>query len=130
MGGDRLGRAATRSGAKGDGAAVALRQGDVLLVPVAELPAGCESVKRRAGRLVLAEGEATGHAHVVVGRSRLVERRESRRWSPPVVTRYVLVEQAAVLEHEEHLPVELAVGVYEVRRQREYRPERSVWVAD
>jgi hypothetical protein len=79
---------------------------------------------------VLAEGEATGHAHVVVGGSQLVERRESRRWSRPLVTRYVRVEHPAVLEHEEHLPVELAVGVYEVRRQREYRPERSVWVAD
>ncbi len=40
-----------------------IRQGDLLLVPIAELPERVELVRR--GRLVLAEGEATGHAHVV-----------------------------------------------------------------
>ena len=45
MDGDRLGRAATRTGTRGAGGAVVARQGDVLLVPVAELPAGCESVE-------------------------------------------------------------------------------------
>ena len=40
-----------------------IRQGDLLLVPVAGLPEGADRV--RSGRLVLAEGEATGHAHVV-----------------------------------------------------------------
>ena len=40
-----------------------IRQGDLLLVPIAGLPEGADRV--RSGRLVLAEGEATGHAHVV-----------------------------------------------------------------
>ena len=48
-----------------------LRQGDVLLVPVEGLPQGSESrqqkVERVGGRLVLAEGEATGHAHAIEG---------------------------------------------------------------
>ena len=51
------------------------RQDDVLLVPVAELPAGCEPVKGWTGQLVLAEGEATGHAHVVVRRPMVRPRR-------------------------------------------------------
>jgi hypothetical protein len=96
---------------------------------VAELPEGCESVQGWTGRLVLAEGEATGHAHVVVGRSRLLEQREARRWGRSLSRRYLVVK-SGVLVHEEHRPVELAAGVYELRRQREYRPERSVWVAD
>jgi hypothetical protein len=41
-----------------------------------------------------------------------------------------VVEGEATLVHEEHLPLVLFEGVYEVRRQREYRPERSSWVAD
>ena len=41
-----------------------LRQGDILLVPVDGLPTGAVSVAR-TGRLVLADGEATGHAHAV-----------------------------------------------------------------
>ena len=45
-----------------------LRQGDVLLVPVAGIPdLGVVDSDRTASRHVLAEGEATGHAHVVVG---------------------------------------------------------------
>lgn len=41
-----------------------IRHGDVVLVPVAEVPAG-KTVRRKHGKLVLAEGEITGHAHVI-----------------------------------------------------------------
>ena len=40
-----------------------IRQGDLLLVPVEGLDP--DARRFRSGRLVLAEGEATGHAHVV-----------------------------------------------------------------
>jgi hypothetical protein len=49
------------------------RQGDVLIVPVAEeaVPSHVERAPRESrdgrGRLVLALGEVTGHAHAVVG---------------------------------------------------------------
>ena len=42
-----------------------LRQGDVLLVPVERLPEEV-AVTASGARIVLAEGEATGHAHAVV----------------------------------------------------------------
>jgi hypothetical protein len=41
------------------------RQGDVLLIPVDEIPAGLKTVPRDNGRVILAYGEATGHAHAV-----------------------------------------------------------------
>lgn len=41
-----------------------VRQGDVLIHPVSEIPAGAKKVSPK-GRLVLAEGEVTGHAHVI-----------------------------------------------------------------
>jgi hypothetical protein len=44
-----------------------LRQGDVLLVRVDALPEGVVRLRRRSG-IVLAEGEAAGHAHVVASR--------------------------------------------------------------
>jgi hypothetical protein len=44
-----------------------LRQGDVLIRPVAKVPAGLKRVPLEGGRIVLAHGEATGHAHVVDG---------------------------------------------------------------
>ena len=110
-----------------------LRQGDVLLVRVQEIPGDESSVtsERVADRHVLAEGEATGHAHVVVGEGlRLAEWRRARRWVGPEFRRYLVVPAEATLAHEEHLPLELSEGVYEVRRQREYRPGRPRWVAD
>ena len=107
-----------------------LRQGDVLLVPVTGVPDGGSTTESSGTRHVLAEGEATGHAHVVAGRSRLVEWRRPRRYAAPETRRFLVVEEPAQLSHEEHLPIELDPGVYEVRRQREYRPRHSVWVTD
>jgi hypothetical protein len=41
------------------------RQGDILLVPVKDLPDGLKEVPRQNGRIVLAEGEVTGHFHAI-----------------------------------------------------------------
>ena len=59
-------------------------QGDLLLVPVSGLPEGADRVG--SGRLVLAEGEATGHAHVVDDvRASLHRRRRPRGAAAPPV---------------------------------------------
>jgi hypothetical protein len=42
-----------------------LRQGDVLLQQVAALPANCTEIAPDGNRIVLAYGEATGHAHAI-----------------------------------------------------------------
>lgn len=107
-----------------------VRQGDVLLVPVDRVPAGARDVTP-ADRVVLAEGEATGHAHVVEGGgARLLSWRERQpaRFRPgtPVLT-YLTVPagSSALLVHEEHDAIPIASGLYEVRRQREYLPGRA-----
>ena len=41
-------------------------QGDILIIPVARERAKGEPIERRDGRLILAEGEATGHHHSIV----------------------------------------------------------------
>jgi hypothetical protein len=109
-----------------------IRQGDVLLIPVDAVPGhGTIEHEETADRQVLAQGEATGHGHVAVGQAlRLAQWSHSRRWAPPERRRYLFVDEAATVSHEEHLPIVIAPGIYEVRRQREYRPARSVWVAD
>ena len=104
-----------------------LRQGDVLLVPVEALPE--EAIPRRhsGGRLVLARGEATGHAHAIAepGCELLVMPGSGKRFLS------VISAGGVTLAHEEHDPIAVTAGVYEVRRQREYRPRRpSRWVAD
>ncbi|MEV1053005.1 hypothetical protein [Streptomyces sp. NPDC049887] len=106
------------------------RQGDVLIVPVAEdtVPARAEDAKGeprdRRGRLVLALGEVTGHAHAVTGPGRLFRDAGS---SGPMLLH--LPEGGRVV-HEEHAPIPLPMGWYRVVRQREYIPGAVRIVAD
>jgi hypothetical protein len=97
------------------------RQGDVLIVPVNEL----EKVPLEAGRIVLAHGEATGHAHVVEGEATFLaaDLEDLER-------RFLLIEAEAMVVHDEHDTITLPPGAYEVRRQREYQPEAPRFVAD
>ena len=108
---------------------VMIRQGDVLLVPVDEIPTESRRQRRR-GRIVLAEGEATGHAHAIL-------ERDAETFTTADGSRYLLTKSRAQLIHEEHAPLEVAPGAYRVIIQREYVPptalgSRSRWrrVAD
>jgi hypothetical protein len=47
-----------------------IRQGDVLLTPVLSLPVGLKEVPLDKGRIVLAYGEVTGHAHAIADHTR------------------------------------------------------------
>ena len=98
-----------------------LRQGDVLLVRVEALPDRAVRV-RRTGGIVLAEGEATGHAHVVASRHAALH-------AGPGADRYLVVrgERPALLRHEEHDPIPVPPGVWQFRRQREYDPRSEQW---
>lgn len=104
------------------------RQGDVLIIAADNLPAdGLALIDRDAGRVVLAYGEVTGHAHAI---------------AEPDVELYahdaglgdrflrVLAEGGADVVHEEHGTIHLDPGDYRVRIQREYTPAAIVRVAD
>ena len=98
-----------------------VRQGDVLLIPIDSLPEYLDEAARQGGRLLIAEGEATGHAHAVVEHdARLFSGRYSG--DPEVL---VVGPGAAGLVHEEHDPIRLAPGLYRIARQREYAPSRG-----
>lgn len=101
------------------------RQGDVLIIPVEGIPDGTITIEREGGRLVLAHGEVTGHAHVVEGEATFLasDVEELERT-------FLRVEHEALVVHEEHDTVTLPPGDYEVRRQREYTPEEIRRVAD
>lgn len=101
------------------------RQGDVFLRRVEALPPGEKSVPRGRSRVVLAEGELSGHAHVLPARHVRVFRDDASARS------FVLVRQrGSQLQHEEHAPIAVPEGIYEVVRQREYEPLRARLVAD
>jgi hypothetical protein len=98
-----------------------VRQGDVLLVPVERVPRYRREQEPGSER-VLAEGEATGHAHTVRGRARTV-RAAGHYMALSSADRYLVVEdETAVIVHPEHEPITVSRGVYRVVRQREYAP--------
>ncbi|MBW5482419.1 hypothetical protein [Streptomyces bambusae] len=107
------------------------RQGDVLIVPIEEsaVPPHIGEAPQEArdgrGRLVLALGEVTGHAHAVVGPGRLV--RESGPSAGPM---WLHLPDGGRVVHEEHAAIPLPKGWYRVVRQREYVPGAVRLVAD
>lgn len=95
---------------------VMFRQGDLLLVRVDEAPEG-RRVKPLRGRLILAEGEVTGHHHsVAVQDAELIE-------VAGVPKVFLRIFQTTTLDHQEHSPVILPPGDYRIVRQREYVPQ-------
>lgn len=95
---------------------VVFRQGDVLLVRVDRLPEGLTEVPRDNGRLVLAYGEVTGHAHVLdapAARATLLTTAENERFLR-------IVGSAAPLVHEEHATIVVAPGLYRQVPQEEW----------
>jgi hypothetical protein len=106
------------------------RQGDVLIVPVAEesvpapVRAGAGEPRDGRGRMVLALGEATGHTHAVVGPGSLV------RESGSLDRSWLRLPEGGRVVHEEHAAISLPKGWYRVVRQREYTPGSFRVVAD
>ena len=102
------------------------RQGDVLIREIGQKEFAGRGAELAAenSRLILARGEATGHSHSIDSQlGRLFE------GSRPGVC-YLLLDEQGLLEHQEHSPISLPKGAYEVIRQREYDPRRERHVVD
>ena len=102
------------------------RQGDVLIRRVSDdptAPQGAKALARDKGRVVLAYGEVTGHAHAILDR-------DTALFDNGKGVRILAVESEAELVHEEHGTIALPRGLYEVTQQREYSPEAIRNVAD
>lgn len=98
------------------------RQGDVLLKKIGTIPSDAEIVPACAGRLILAEGEATGHNHSVSARN--------AELMMVGLAMYLRVREEIDLLHQEHDTIILPAGDYQVVRQREYSPGEIRNVAD
>lgn len=99
-----------------------IRQGDVYLKPCSAMPAGAKKIEPVNGRNVLAEGEATGHAHTMTA--------ECTTLFGVDESMVVVVDKPTTLDHQEHGTIEIMPGTYWVTRQREYSPEAIRRVLD
>ena len=99
------------------------RQGDVLIIRLDKtIPEEAEKVEPTERGHVLAEGEATGHAHAImdVAEVEVLSLEEAL---------FLKVGRAVQVVHEEHAPLTLPEGTYQVIKQREFTPQRirPVW---
>lgn len=100
------------------------RQGDVLIERTNEaIPVDAAARAPEQGRVILAHGEVTGHAHALPATVAMSFGASDDAF-------WLRVDKPATVTHEEHAPVKLAPGNYKIRRQREYSPEEIRRVAD
>jgi hypothetical protein len=108
-------------------------QGDLLIERVADVdPSGTILAPDATGAIVLAEGELTGHRHAIYDRVTMFRDDTLAREIPAgLYVGHVKVEGgSALIQHQEHAPVNLSEGTYRVRRQRELEPKDAVLVSD
>ena len=86
------------------------QQGDVL-IESAQIPASAK--KSNKNRIVLAEGETTGHAHVISDTNNCTAFESDSEL-------YLRVTNEVTVSHEEHNHISIAPGNYRVRKVQEY----------
>jgi len=88
------------------------QHGDVIITKINKLPDNAKIVKPKASGNILADGESTGHAHVV-------DPTKTVMYSVGTAL-YLVVKERATVTHEEHKPIDIDEGVYEIGRVQEY----------
>lgn len=88
-----------------------IQQGDVLFKSVKDIPTSAKPIKKTQRGYVLAEGEVTGHAHVIT--------EEVDLWSTDKV-KYLKNDSPVEVNHEEHNTVTIPKGTWEVGIVQEY----------
>lgn len=89
------------------------QQGDILIERAEEIPDKIDAIPPKNGRYILAEGEATGHAHAVTEDILLFKKNSTEDL-------YCIADDYFTLRHEEHKPITIPPGLYVVRHVREY----------
>jgi len=99
-----------------------IQQGDVIIRKSA-IPEDARKYLRGRRGFVLAEGEVTGHAHVISDDIEMYEKNG---------TLFIRNKKEVPVKHEEHNTVTVPAGEWEIRIVREYDPfeEEARKVAD
>lgn len=105
-----IAKAAAVGSTMADAIGATARQGDVLAIRVADKAVNAEPTDKD---IILVKGEASGHQHVIKSRN---ARYELITGALNVLGTLVL-GQESVLVHDEHSPIVMPCGTYEIRRQ-------------
>ena len=91
-----------------------IQQGDVLFESIDRIPTGAQKrpLKLRNGRIVLIEGEVTGHAHTLTKKNGL------HIWEDGTGTLYMDVPAPTKITHETHDAQTIPQGKFRIRQVR------------
>jgi len=91
-----------------------LQQGDVLIKSIDKLPENLSKVLPKENKLILAEGEATGHCHAIsdIDNVELLQDKNGNL--------FLDVKEEIDLTHDEHNTITINPGQYEIDIVREY----------
>ena len=109
------------------------RQGDVLIVEIEEIPEETKKAIPKNGKWILAEGEATGHAHAILVMAGIMLFEQTKKQTtndktlPPM---FLKSNIECEVTHQEHETIKLPAGTFEIIRQRYYAPREIRNVAD
>lgn len=108
-----------------------IRHGDLLFRPAVKDQH--LALTKRKSKIVL-EGEVTGHAHKLIDGDNAILDYYEKTWrneSPVLAKTFVEVTTPSTISHEEHGPLPVPPGFYEVIRAREFdyasNLARRVW---
>ena len=85
-----------------------IHQGDVLLIKIDTLPESAKEVRKD----IVQYGEVTGHKHFLV--DSIFYEKDGKPYLKSI---------GGKMTHEDHPAIEVPVGLYEVRIQKEYFPD-------
>jgi hypothetical protein len=93
-----------------------LQQGDVIIKEIEALPEVVNPVTKQNGRIIIMEGEAAGHNHVI-------DTDKAALWvleKGGAARKYLKVAELVTIYHDEHKPLLISAGIYEIGRIQEY----------
>ena len=90
------------------------RQGDLILKQIDKLPENLKLVSKE-NKFILAEGEQTGHKHLLVAESQTMEILQDNSGKF-----YLKFSGSVDLTHQEHKTITIPIGIWEVDNEREY----------
>ena len=90
-----------------------MRIGTEKFTPTTEVP-------REGGRIILAHGEVTGHAHAIASKEATLHETTSDAEAITLGTRILSARKPVALTHEEHDRIDIPRGEWGIRIQRQY----------
>ena len=96
-----------------------MAQGDILIIPVDDIPSGLPNKNSNDGKIILAEGEITGHNHTILDNSL------EGAWVDEKDNVWLQVKEllntVPSINHQEHDKIDLQPGrKYKIVKQQEY----------